>query len=186
MTQKDEKLDEKLEVTPYFDMELVMQLTQETRIDGELMDSLLEYWEKWLPHLNAHHLSSGKLSYLVVWLNKEVEDDVDNAWEESPSQAFSINALAQAMCTAAIHSLVPEVQEAGCAPAPKPTDALQDLLEKYEINYLDENGGLARRYSTVTFYPFKGGCEICWLQKDCPKANGEDKLNTVTLPGYQM
>ncbi len=177
---------EKLEVTPYFDIELIMQLTQETRIDGALMDKMLEYWEKWMPYLNARHMKSGKLSYLAVWMGEEVENDVDEVWDESPSEAFMINALAQAMCTAAVNTLVPEVQEAGCAPAPKPIETLKELLRSNEINYMDEGGGLSRRYATVTFYPFKGGCEICWLQSSCPKASGEGPgLTSVTLPGFQ-
>ena len=182
MTQQSEVL----EVTPYFDIELIMQLTQETRIDGALMDTLMEYWEKWMPHLNARKLSSGKLSYLAVWLNEEVENDVDNAWDESPAQAFSINALAQALCTSAVNTLVPEIQEAGCAPAPKPTEALRDMLKEHNINYMDDAGVLSRRYSTVTFLPFKGGCEICWLQSSCPKASGEGQgLTSVVLPGFE-
>ena len=42
--------------------------------------------------------------------------------------------------------------------------------------------GLARRYAVVTHYPYRGGCEICTLQQQCPKSGGD---MTVTLPGYE-
>ena len=43
---------------------------------------------------------------------------------------------------------------------------------------------LNRRFAVVTFYPFRGGCEICHLQAHCPKGNGETGTS-VLLPGYE-
>ena len=58
---------------------------------------------------------------------------MDKAWESSPSNAFLYNALAQTMCMAAVHAVIPEVQDAGCAPAPKPTAALREAQEALEL-----------------------------------------------------
>ena len=65
----------------------------------------------------------------MVALDESVEQDVDKAWESSPSNAFLYIALAQSMCMAAVHAVIPEVQDAGCAPAPNPTATLREALE---------------------------------------------------------
>ena len=84
-----------------------------------------------------------------------------------------------------VHNLLPEVEEAGCAPAPRPTDELADAREDEGVPYtVAGEPGLARRFAVVTPYPFKGGCEICALMKDCPKAGGARDMS-VTLPGHE-
>ena len=37
----------------------------------------------------------------------------------------------------------------------------------------------------MTHYPFKGGCEICHLQSNCPKGQGKSEAASVVLPGYE-
>jgi hypothetical protein len=173
------------EVAPYFDLELLMSVSQETRIDHEAMEALSDAWDRWLPHARARHIETPKGGYLLAWLDESVEDDVDDMWEERPSEAFLFNALAQVMCMGIVHSLLPEVEAAGCAPAPRPTDELADALEAEGVPYLVMGEpGLARRFAVVTPYPFRGGCELCVLRKDCPKAGG-GKDHSVTLPGYE-
>ena len=172
-----------LEVAPYFDLELLMSTCQETRIGGEMMEKLADAWERWLPMARAVQIESGNESYLLAWLEEGVEEDVDDKWEQTPSEAFIFNALAQVMCMGIVHSLLPQVEEAGCAPAPKPTDLLADALESEGVPYTVMGGpGLARRYAVVTHYPFRGGCEICMLQNQCPKSGGG---MSVTLPGFE-
>ena len=112
---------EKIDVEPWFDMELFMGVSQETRLGGDVMDRFMTLWKNWLPHLTVKGIDTGKIKYLLVALDESVEQDVDKAWEGSPSNAFLYNALAQTMCMAAVHAVIPEVQDAGCAPAPKPT-----------------------------------------------------------------
>lgn len=168
-----------------FDLELLMAVSQETRIGGDLMDALSDAWDCWIPHARARQIETEKGSYLLVWLDEAVEDDVDEKWEEAPSEAFMYNALAQVMCMGIVHMLVPQVEEVGCAPAPVPTDALADALEAEGVHYLAVGEpGLSRRFAVVTPYPFRGGCEICALLKKCPKAGG-DKGASVTLPGFE-
>lgn len=175
-----------LEAAPYFDLELLMNTSQETRIGGDLMDALANAWDRWVPHARVKHVELEKGGYLVAWLDEAVEDEVDGKWEEAPSEAFMYNALAQVLCMGLVHSLLPEVEEAGCAPAPRPTDILADALEEIGVPYIEMGKpGLSRRFGVATYYPFRGGCEICMLQKDCPKAAGGDRSFSVTLSGFE-
>lgn len=177
---------ENLEVTPFFDIELFMNVSQETRVGGKVMETLGVLWEKWIKELNARRISFGKVEYLAVWLNESVEEEVDKAWEEKPSEAFMHNALAQTICMGAVHSLLPEIEDAGCAPAPKVTERLQEALESIGMPYKDDGPTLARRYAVVTHFPFKGACEICSLQSNCPKGQGQTgNSSSIVLPGYE-
>lgn len=172
-------------IAPDFDLELIMNISQEKRLGGAALERLVTLWEKWQPLLHVCTLDTGKIKYLLVWLEKEVEDAVDAAWADSPSQGYLDNALAQAMCMGAIQQCVPEVENAGCAPAPRPTDALRMALADAHVPYKDDGPTLSRRYAVVTHYPFKGGCEICHLQDACPKGQGQGQAATVVLPGYE-
>ena len=117
-----------IDVEPWFDMELFMGGSQETRLGGDVMERFMALWKNWLPHLTVKGIDTGKIKYLLVALDEAVEQDADKAWESSPANAFLYNALAQTMCMAAVHAVIPEVQDAGCAPAPKPTAALREAL----------------------------------------------------------
>ena len=175
-----------LAIVPDFDLELLMSTSNETRIGGDVMDKLAEAWDRWAPMAKARQITGDKESYLLVWLEEPVEEEIDDKWEQTPSEAFMFNALAQVMCMGIIHSLLPEVEEAGCAPAPRPTELLTDSLEASGVPYLiPGEPGLVRRYAVVTHYPFRGGCEICTLRKQCPKYNGDGGAS-VTLPGFEQ
>lgn len=174
-----------LDVTPEFDLELLLSTGQETRIGGDLMDALADAWDRWLPHAKARQITTPEGEYLLVWLGEAVEEEVDDKWEETPSEAFMYNALAQVMCMGMVHSLMPQVEEAGCAPAPRATDCLADALESEGVPYaVPGEPGMVRRYAVVTYYPFRGGCEVCSLQQQCPRAGGDGGA-TVTLPGFE-
>ncbi len=175
-----------LAAEPYFDLELLMSTSQESRIGGDMMDRISAAWDRWLPHTHARQIEGRGVSYLLVWLDETVEDEVDDAWEDTPSEAFMFNALAQVMCMGMVHALVPEVEDAGCAPAPRPTETLARALDEAGVPYTGAGEpGLSRRYAVVTHFPFKGGCEICTLQANCPKAGGAGGPHTVTLPGFE-
>ena len=63
---------------------------------------------------------------------------------------------------------------------------LREALEAEGIPYTnDKDPILSRRYAVVTHYPFKGGCEICVLQSNCPKGQGQMEAASVVLPGYE-
>lgn len=175
---------ETLEVRPYLDMELFMSVSQESRMDGDTMDRMAELWEKWSPSLVVRKLKVGKIQYLAVWLGDDVEADIDRVWDESPSSAYLAGTLAQVMVMCAVNQVLPEVQDAGCAPAPKPTDALVDAMEAEGCPYNAQVTALDRKFAVITHFPFKGACEICFLQKDCPKGSGQDS-GSIVLPGYE-
>jgi hypothetical protein len=171
-----------LAAAPEFDLELLMNTCQETRISGDILDTLNDAWQRWLPLAHAGRIESDGESYLLVWLEKAVEDEVDDTWGRTPSEGLIVNALAQVMCMGLVHSLLPQVEEMGCAPAPAPTLALAEALEEAGAPYLRMGEpGLARRYAVVTRYPYKGGCEMCALKERCPKNGGM----SITLPGHE-
>ena len=174
-----------IEAEPYFDLELFMTVSQETRVGADIMDRLTTMWERWQPHAHALKIADGNKAYLLVWLGSQVEDDVDDAWENTPSEAFLLNALAQVMCMGLVHAILPEVEEMGCAPAAPRSTVLAKALEEAGVPYASEREiALSRRYAVVTHMPFRGGCEICALRDACPKANG-DGPHSIVLPGHE-
>ncbi len=176
---------ENIEITPYFDVELIMRTAQETRIGGQAMERITALWQDWVTKIQARTIDTGKVKYLAVWLPESVEDAIDTAWAESPSQAYLDNSVAQTLCMEAVHSVLPQVQDAGCAPAPRPTDTLRAALQEAGIPYKDKGPILSRLYGVVTHYPFKGACEICSLQQECPKGQGQGGAASVVLPGFE-
>lgn len=182
----NECIVEKVEVTPYFDLENILQNAQESRLGGAALERLVRLWEEWVPEINVRVFDMGKVKYLAVWLNEKVEEAVDKSWADSPSQAYMDNALAQSLCMAAVNHVLPEVEDGGCAPAPRPTDKLRAALEGQGLPYKGDGPTLSRRFAVVTHYPFKGGCEICHLQDQCPKGQGQSGASSVVLPGYEQ
>lgn len=174
------------ELRPSFDMEAFMVLSRETRLGGAVVEKLASFWEKWLNVLQVHEITTGKISYLAVWLPENVEDAVDEVWGKSPSDGFLVNNLAQFMCMSAIQELLPQIEDAGCAPSPRPTEALRETLAGLGLPYKRRDSSLlARRYAVVTHFPFRGGCEICHMQAHCPKGQGLAENAAVILPGYE-
>ena len=173
------------EMQPYFDLEAFMSMSKETRLGGAVLERLVGLWGEWLPQLNVSEIVAGKISYLVVWLPEEVENQVDEAWGKSASDGFMINNLAQFMCMSAVQAMLPQVEDAGCAPSPRPTEALRGALEKMGLEYRPGSSVLARRFAVVTHFPFRGGCEICHLQSECPKGQGQAESSSILLPGYE-
>jgi len=177
---------ERIEVIPYLDIELLMSLSQETRIGGDEMNRMVERWERWASKLRVRRLKIGKIQYVAAWLTEEVEQDVDSVWDESPSEAYLVNNLAQLMVMSAIHKVLPEVEDAGCAPAPKPIDGLVDAMEEEGCPYHGNGQTLQRRYAVITHFPFKGACDICYLKEDCPKGSGSGESQSILLGGFEQ
>ncbi len=177
---------EQLEVYPYFDLESFLSMLQETRIGGQVMEDLAKAWEVFSSRLHTIKLQIGKESYLVIWLDEDVETQIDELWAKSPSEGFRLNVLAQSLCMNAVYQVLPEVEEAGCAPAPKPTQELKDALEAEGIPYALGGPGLSRKFSVLTYGKFRGACDICHLKAECPKALAkEESFHSVELPGFE-
>lgn len=173
-------------IQPYFDMEAFMNMSRETRLGGAVLERLVKLWGEWLPELKVYEVGTGKISYLAIWLPESVEEAVDEAWGKSPSDGFLVNNLAQFLCMAAVQELLPQVEDGGCAPSPRPTSALREALAGLGLPYKSEESSLlSRRYAVVTHFPFRGGCEICHMQSRCPKGQGQTESASILLPGYE-
>ena len=102
------------------------------------------------------------------------------------ANANRLSALAQTMVQCATYQLIPEVEEAGCAPAPQPTALLCEALEAEGLDYQEDTHSILPKYSVLTPYPFRGACDICYLRKECPKANGQGGgITSFELGGHQ-
>lgn len=174
----------KIRINPEFDLEEFMNFSHETRMESETLERISSYWEEWANLLQAMRIEKGKKSWISIWMPEEVENIIDDLWEKSPSAGFMLNNLAQYLCMRAVSDLLPQVAQGGCAPAPEMVEPLEKALG--ENGLLHENGhDLKRRYAILSYYPFRGGCEICSLAESCPKGRGEDVSASVTLPGYE-
>lgn len=177
---------ETVDQKPEFDLMSFMELSQETKLDGEAGRRLEKLWNLWVDKLSVRIVHFAKAQYLAVWFPEDIEQTVDEIWEKSPSDGYLASILAQYMCMQVVGTLLPQVELAGCAPAPKPTQTLREALAELGLSYNDNGLGLNRRFAVVTFYPFRGGCEICFLQKQCPKGNGGgEEGGSITLPGFE-
>lgn len=174
------------QLQPYFDIEDFMALSQEKRLGGAVLERLLGLWETWLPRLRACQITSGASSWLAVWLPEEVEAAVDEAWAQSPSEGFLINSLAQYLCMTGVQELLPQVEAGGCAPSPRPTPELRAALAEQGLPYKSGDSSLLeRRYAVLTYFPFRGGCEVCHLRPVCPKGQGRGENASIVLPGHE-
>lgn len=170
-------------VEPDFELEEFMNFSKETQLDGDTLEKLGALWENWINLLGAKQIHGGKKSWLAVWLPESVEETVDTAWAQSPSQGYLMNCLAQYICMSAVQQKLPQTAASGCAPAPLPDSTLRDSLA--ELGLVNGEGSLVRRYAVVTYFPFKGGCEVCAMSGTCPKAGGSENFASVLLPGYE-
>lgn len=175
--------NEVLAVEPFLDLEDFMNFSRESRLEGESFSKLEELWKEWLPLLQVRNLKQDKNSWLAVWLPEEVEQFVDKAWEESPGKGYLIHNLAQYMCMAAVQDLIPQTAEGACAPSPNTSPECMEALRQ-ETFLSNGDATSARRYGVFTYYPFKGGCEICTLQEQCPKGSGGE-FASIVLPGHE-
>lgn len=177
---------ERLTLEIPFDLELFLVTSQERRIGGAIMDRMMALWSEWESRCSALRFQVEGRGYLLVWLDESVERAVDEAWEASPSGGFQAHALAQTLCMAAVHGLIPEIAHSGCAPSPRPGAALQDALKAADVPYVDKGPALSRRYAVLTPMPFRGGCEICSMISSCPKGQGlGGDAYSILLPGYE-
>ncbi|MBQ7585162.1 MAG: hypothetical protein IJU40_02805 [Desulfovibrionaceae bacterium] len=175
-----------VEDRPTFDLWSFLEMSHETRLGGATLERLEKLWDDWSVIFKAYLIDTGKISYLVAWLPKVVEDYVDSTWKTQASEGFLVNSLAQFFCMSFIQMVLPEVDDSSCAPSPRPTETLRASLEKLGVPYKNSTSALlSLQYAVVTHYPYKGGCEICHLQDHCPKGQGKMEEASVVLPGYE-
>jgi hypothetical protein len=155
-----------LDVECSFDLEAYMFLSQNKRVDGGMARRVAELWEKWMKSLKAYRLGEKK-GYVVVFFDHAVEDEVDAIWDESPSEGFDAQCVAQTMIMQSMREIMPEVAEQGCAPMPEPNKILKRSLEPLGLTLQDT--GLNVKYGVITPFPVKEGCTACSLEHTCPK-----------------
>lgn len=156
-----------LDIQPEFDFSTFLFLAQVDEIGPQEMLSVLGTWEKWRLNLKVYQLGACK-GHVLVYLEKKVEDEVDEIWKASPSEGFKHEAIAQTMIMGTLKALMPELGEKECAPVPEPTKPLRRTLEKLGLD-LQESGAMNRKYATLTPYPHRYGCERCHLKDSCIK-----------------
>ncbi|WP_045217029.1 hypothetical protein [Desulfonatronovibrio magnus] len=152
-----------------FDLEIFMGLAQVRGLEGRETAEMIEYWNRWRPDLKIFTLGR-KRGYILVYMGRDVEDELEALWDQSPSKGFKLQALVQTMIIGVLRELLPEIKENQCAPVPKPGTVLTKSLRKIGLE-LYEDGAMNYKYSTLTFYPYRDGCEICYLKSSCPKIN---------------
>lgn len=162
---------EDLKVTPEFDIWIYSEISKETRIEQDLMEELEERWQTWQAHLHAKKLTNpkGGGAYLLLWLDKDVESEIEGIWQDSPSAGMSFHNLAITLVMTSARHLIPELDEGKCAPLPKPGAAVQDAFERLGLSWNAE-GTLDHQFAVFTHLPYKGGCEICFLSDSCPNS----------------
>lgn len=164
---------------PRFDFGFFLKNAEEPGM-GETEISECRYlWAQWSHHLFSDVAKTRESDILAVWLGREVEEEIDAAWADSPSHGYLLNALAQTLCMCAARERLPELEAAGCAPVPLPTPELASALSVAGLPARTGTGlVLARRYSVVTPIPFTGLCAACSLRRECPSRTELKKNGT--------
>lgn len=156
-----------LVIEPDFDFSTFLFLAQKEELNAQEMLAVLDVWERWRPDLKIFRLGERK-GYALLFMEENIEHEVDEIWATSPAEGFLHEAIAQTMIMGTLKALMPELSEKGCAPVPEPTKPLRRTVEKLGI-FMQESGALSRKYATITPYPYRYGCERCHLKDSCIK-----------------
>ena len=158
-------------VQPEFDMFTYCELCGETRLDNELLEELEPRFDGWQAHLKAYRLAAPYAAetdpgFVILWLDKPVEDEVEGIWQDSPSAGMAFHNLAIHMVMSAVQNLVPELAEKGCAPLPKPDKETIALFKKLGLEW-NKEGTVSRQFAVFTNMPAITGCGTCMLKAKC-------------------
>lgn len=161
-----------LQPQPEFDIMYFMEIAGENRIDQEAMSEFGPYWDKWVrENLKAYELENleGDSKFLLIYLDKTAESDIDGIWQDSPTQGLLFHALAITMVMSSAQGFIPELMDGKCAPLPLPGDGVLAAFEELGLSW-NQEGTVNRKYAVLTPYPYTGGCEVCYLSESCPKS----------------
>ncbi len=167
------------EVHPRFDLQSYMFLAQTQALSPKRIVAMTTMWERWYPWLRAYTFGKKK-GYLLVFLDHAVEQEMEHQWRESQEEAFLNEALAQSMIMNTLRLFIPDLSTTQCAPLPKPNKLLKRSLSKIGIT-LNNQGTFGYKYATLTHYPWKPGCDTCFLHATCPKKLGLGSRQTYTV-----
>lgn len=157
---------------PEFDMMYFMEIAGETRLEHDVMEDFEEFWDKWAANnLKAYELSNpeGEGKFLLIFLDKDVDDTIEGIWQDSPTHGLLFHALAITMVMSSAQGFVPELLDGKCAPLPRPGEGILGAFEELGLTWNDE-GTVNRKYAVLTPYPYTGGCEVCYMSETCPKS----------------
>ncbi|MDR0827072.1 MAG: hypothetical protein LBN33_04215 [Desulfovibrio sp.] len=186
---------QKIEISFALDLDAFLAENGGLDISADLRAALADACKRWQNSLQALHLrvkedeegGSAKQfgrtkskDLLLVRLSDAAEQEAGGDWENAPYRSFLYHSLAQALCMGLARTIIPEIAAHGCAPIPKPTPALAAILAAAGVPYLKPDGPvLSRSFALLTPYPFRGGCAICFLNKDCKvcAALGQNRLS---------
>ncbi len=165
-----------IKVEAEFDIWLYAEISQEKRLQQELLSKLEPKWDKWINQLKGYELKNveGAGSWLLLYLDKAAEEEIDAIWEESPSDGLSFHALAITMVMSAAKLQIPELEQHQCAPLPNPVAPIQDAFEELGLEWATETT-ISRKYAVFTHMPYKGGCAICSMEEECPTKQLADR-----------
>lgn len=161
----------RMKANPAFDLIYYMELAGLTRVEQSMLAKLQERWNRWRDeHLNVWKLlpefATEDKGYLIAWLDKAVEDQIEEDWQAAPMLGMAVHNLAICLVMSAAQSLVPELLAGACAPLPRPDKALRSQLKRLGLEWFPE-GRVDRTYAVLTNHPYAGGCEICLMQDTC-------------------
>ncbi len=142
-------------------------------MESGVLEKMEELWNKWVPLLKAYKLSPDvgprAKGHLLLHLDKQVEDDVEAVWQDSPADGLFAHNLAIALVMSAAADMVPELDAGGCAPVVRPSKDLQRAFKRLGLVW-NEEGTVNRQYAVFTPLPYAGGCPICHLKDSCLKS----------------
>ena len=144
-----------------------LEMTGSAQLAPGEIGELTKYWQKWFPLLNVYTLGEPK-GYLLIFLDKKVEQEISAIWQASPSQGYRVDLIAKTMLMAAVKEFVPELAMLKCAPVPKVNKNIRKQVAASGLE-VKQNGLLSHSYAVFTYYPYRGQCELCLFKDTCKK-----------------
>lgn len=160
---------------PEFDLFTYCELSGETRLEHDLLEEIEPRFDGWQQHLKAYRLSTGgekDPGFVILWLEKPVEDEIEGIWQDSPTAGMAFHNLAIHMVMSAVQNLVPELADRGCAPLPKPDKAVLAAFKKLGLEW-NKEGTVNRQFAVFTNMPAIASCGTCILKAKC-ESPGKD------------
>ena len=161
-----------IQIAPEFDIEYYMEISGLMRVEKDLLELLDHYWAKWEKDVKAYRMEPTKEGagdgFLLVYLDQDVEDEVQKAFETAPQHGFAFHNLAITLTLSAAQSVMPELIGA-CMPMPTPSREAKKKFKKLGLEWT-EDGKMNRNYMVYTAYPYQGGCETCHSCETCPSS----------------
>lgn len=168
---------EKIKADPPFDLMFYMSVSGSKRLEQKLLEGLESKWKKWKGLLRAYRLTpdvppAGAQptdGYLLAWLDKDVEDEIERIYQNDPIDGMPFHNLAICVVMGVARTLVHQVGEGACAPLPEPDE---EMLAAFKSLGLEWNpaGRVDRQFAVLTPLPYRDGCPICYMKNSCPNS----------------